>query len=143
MNTKTLESLTHSFNEFAGEHQINNYLSAHIEQIYYALHEILEHMGYQVLSRDAFDELYNIHMEESGQESSKNLKMLQFVLQLTDAKVTQDSISLYKLKCDDHWKLYDLLNKKCDFRLNCDTVVCNKSRLLSLFLENNIITKSH
>ena len=141
MTSNTLKNLAVTFAIFASEHSNDKYLFESIQQIYHALHDILCSIGYHVFTRDTFNELYAIHMEYNEHQQPNNERILNFAMQLTHMEITDNASSQYDILCDSPAQIYELLYKNPDLMLNHNTVVCKKSNILPLFLENKILIK--
>lgn len=116
-----------------------------IEQLYFSICDLLSELGYSIMSKSTYEELFDIHMLDTNY-ASKEIQILAFVLQLVNIDIYQENIlSKYKLICSDHTYIYNILytNRKFEIGDPCTqhfSFIYDQEFIKKIFLDKNIIT---
>ncbi len=124
-----------------------NFTADSMEQLYFNICDLLSELGYSVLSRNIYEELFELHLEDSSRNhnSSRESLMLTFFLQLANIDIYKpENIINYSLNCDNHMLVYDLLYANREYEIRNpksknSSFIYEQRSLLNILISNDII----
>lgn len=118
----------------------------HVEQLYFSICDLLADIGYSVISKSVYEELFELHSKDADKDNISHEKMLlTFILQFANLGAhNETNIAKYSLNCSDHTAVYDLLylNRKLEIGnplSNRFSFIYDPRELLKVFIDSNII----